>query len=64
MIKDTKVKGCEIFGPRRFGAQSIKSHTGHEGARLGLIFWPFIDCIKRGDKRWCHQTDKVQIFLD
>ena len=22
--------------------------------------WPFVECTKRGDKRWCHQTDEVQ----
>ena len=34
--------------------------------QLGQVLWPmwlFIECTKRGDKRWCHQTDEVQNFM-
>ncbi len=24
--------------------------------------WPFIGCMKRGDKMWCHQTDEIKNF--
>ena len=24
--------------------------------------WPFIECTKRGDKMWCHQTDEVRNY--
>ncbi len=44
---------------------SIKSHRCHKTKPNIAPSWPlwqFIECTKRGDMWWCHQTDWVKRF--
>ncbi len=65
--RKNRIKPTNLFGPLWFGDTTsyrlfCTLNKRPQNLTSSWPLLPFIEFTKRGDKRWCHQTDEVQPF--